>query len=240
MRSTGRNRDVPGMSEQIGFVLVLSGLLLSTAGLLWLVARVVGLGLGGLGLRGLGLGRMAGRPSASRRRFLNPALLLAAGLVIGAVPFVSQRAYLAIHGLAERERIIDGERALTLTGWDRSDYSILATRPDVAILEMSNPDVTDETLAVLRNLPRLKELSLDDSAVTDRGLAVLAGLPALESLRVARTKITPDGVAAFLASPPPRLRQIDVSGNGIQAEILRAWKEAGGGDSPRGGRRYVN
>jgi Leucine-rich repeat (LRR) protein len=100
--------------------------------------------------------------------------------------------------------------------------------------------VTDETLAVLRNLPRLKELSLDDSAVTDRGLAVLAGLPALESLRVARTKITPDGVAAFLASPPPRLRQIDVSGNGIQAEILRAWKEAGGGDSPRGGRRYVN
>lgn len=218
------------MSEQIGFVLVLFGLLLSTAGLLWLFARILG----------IGLDRVAGRSSATRRRLLNPVLMLGAGLVIGAVPFASQRAYLAIHGLAERERIIDGERALTLTGWDRSDYSILATRPDVVILEMSNPDVTDETLAVLRDLPRLKELSLDDSAVTDRGLATLAGLPALESLRIARTKVTPDGVAAFLASPPSKLRQIDVSGNGIPTEILRGWKEAGGADSLRGSRRYVN
>jgi len=222
------------MSEQIGFVLVLLGLLFSTAGLLWLFARLLG----------LGIDRVAGRPSAARRRLLNPALMLGAGLVIGAVPFASQRAYLAIHGLAERERVIDGERALTLTGWDRSDYSIVATRPDLAILEMSNPDVNDETLAVLRDLPRLKELSLDDSAVTDRGLAALSGLPSLESLRVARTKITPGGVAAFLASPPPKLRQIDVSGNGIPTEILRAWKEAGAGDSPRdaprGDRRYVN
>ncbi len=222
------------MSEQIGFILVLFGLLCSTAGLLWLLVRI---------LR-LGLDRGAGRHSAARRRLLNPAVVLGAGLVIGAAPFAWQRAYLAIHGLAERERIVDGERALTLTGWDRSDYSIVATRPDLAILEMSNPDVTDETLAVLRDLPRLKELSLDDSAVTDRGLAALSGLPALESLRVARTKITPEGVAAFLASPPPKLRQIDVSGNGIPAEILRAWKEAGTGDSPddspRGGRRYVN
>lgn len=220
------------MSEQIGFVLVLFGLLLSTAGLLWLLARM---------LR-LGLNRVAGRPSATRRRLLNPAIMLGAGLVIGAAPFAWQRAHLAFHGLAERERIVDGERALTLTGWDRSDYSIVATRPDVAILEMSNPDVTDETLAVLRDLPGLKELSLDDSAVTDRGLAALSDLASLESLRVARTKITPEGVAAFLASPPPKLRQIDVSGNGIPSEILRAWKEAGKGDSPNahGGRRYVN
>lgn len=217
------------MSEQIGFVLVLTGLLLSTAGLVWLAARVVG----------AGLRRVAGRTSAARR-LLTPAIVLAAGLVIGAVPFASQRAYLAIHGLAERERVIDGERALTLTGWDRSDYSIILTRPDTAILEMSNPDVTDETLAVLRQLPQLKELSLDDSSVTDVGLATLARLPALESLRIARTKVTPAGVAAFLASPPPKLRQIDVSGNAIPTEILRGWKEAGGVDSPRGGRRYVN
>ena len=218
------------MSEQIGFVLVLTGLLLSTAGLVWLAARLLA----------RGLGSVAGRGSFPRRRLLQPATLLAAGLVIGAVPFASQRAYFAIYGLAERERIIDGERALTLTGWDRRDYSILATRPDVVILEMSNPDVSDETLELLRELPRLKELSLDDSAVTDLGLATLAELPALESLRVARTKITPEGVATFLASPPPKLRQIDVSGNGIPTETLRAWKDAGGADSPRGGRRYVN
>lgn len=220
------------MSEQIGFVLVLFGLLLSTVGVLWLLVRILG----------LGLNRVTGRPSAARRRLMNPAIMLGAGLVIGAAPFAWQRAHLAFHGLAERERIVDGERALTLTGWDRSDYSIVATRPDVAILEMSNPDVTDETLAVLRDLPRLKELSLDDSAVTDRGLAALSGLASLESLRVARTKITPEGVAAFLASPPPKLRQIDVSGNGIPSEILRAWKEAGTGHSPntQGGRRYVN
>ena len=221
------------MNELIGATFIFLGLLLAAAGLLWLVGR--------------GLAVLLRRRTT--RQLLQPLLLLSAGLVVGAAPFVYQHAYLAIVGLGERERVIGGERALNLTGWDRDGYDILKHKTDVAILEMGNKDVTDDTLAMLGNLPNLKELTLNDSSVTDAGLATLAHLPRLESLRIARTQVTADGVKAFLASPPPRLRQIDVSGNEIPTSILRQWKNAAGvqndgQNAPQriadGERRYVN
>ena len=106
---------------------------------------------------------------------------------------------------------------------------------DLAVLELGNPDVTDETLTLLSELPQLKELTLNDTMITDAGLEKLKNLPALESLRLARTKVTKEGIAAFLAEPPPKLRDIDVSGNSLPASALRKWKNA---DSEH--RRYVN
>ena len=105
------------------------------------------------------------------------------------------------------------------------------------------------SFAMLGDLTKLKELTLNDSSITDAGLAKLAHLPRLESLRIARTQVTAEGVRAFLAAPPPRLRQIDVSGNDIPTSILRQWKNAAGGqndghEGPQriadGERRYVN
>ena len=221
------------MNEIIGATLIFLGLLLAAGGLVWLVGR--------------GLAVLVRRRTV--RQLLQPLLLLTAGLVVGAVPFAYQHAYLAIVGLGERERVISGERALNLTGWDREGYEILKNKADVAILEMGNKDVTDDTLAILGELPKLKELTLNDSSVTDAGLAKLAHLPQLESLRIARTQVTAEGVRAFLAAPPPRLRQIDVSGNDIPTSILRQWKNAAGGlqDGQKpphkiadGERRYVN
>jgi hypothetical protein len=121
------------MSEQIGAVLVFVGLFLATSGLLVFIFR---------SLRVL-LGR------TERRRLLGPTALLVAGLVIGSVPFAAQRLYFSIVGLAERERVVDGRQALVLTGWDRSDYSILAKKPGLEILEIGNADVTDATLDLL-------------------------------------------------------------------------------------------
>jgi hypothetical protein len=209
------------MSEQIGVILLFAGLLASTVGLLWMLGR--------------GLAVVLGRRQA--RQLLVPLALLGGGLVVGAVPFAYQHVYLRIVGLGERERMLDGERALNLTGWDRDGYAILAGKPDVVILEMGNPDVTDETLELLVDLPQLRELTLNDTAVTDVGLATLARLPALETLRIARTKITPEGLRRFLDAPPRRLSQLDVSGNGIPTTILRQWKNAAG---DTGERRYVN
>jgi hypothetical protein len=206
------------MSEQVGVILVFGGLCCVATGLCMLAWR----------------GFAAIWRKRDARRFLAPAILIAGGLVVGGVPFAAQHLYLAIVGLGERERVIDGERYLNLTGWDREDYAILAHRPDVVVLEMGNPDVTDATLALLTDLHRLRELTLNDSCVTDAGLATLARLPALETLRLARTKITPDGLRTFLAAPPPRLMQLDVSGLGIPATMLRDWKNAG----PE--RRYVH
>jgi len=209
------------MGEQIGVVLIFAGLLAAVIGLVWLIGRSLAVLLG----------------KRQARQLLVPLALLAGGLVVGAVPFAYQHVYLRIVGLGERERMLDGERILNLTGWDRDGYGILAERPDVAILEMGNPDVTDETLALLLELPRLKELTLNDTAVTDAGLATLARLPALETLRIARTRITPEGLRRFLDAPPRRLSQIDVSGNGIPTTILRQWKNAAGEPAER---RYVN
>ena len=209
------------MGEQIGVVLIFAGLLAAVIGLVWLIGRSLAVLLG----------------KRQARQLLVPLALLAGGLVVGAVPFAYQHVYLRIVGLGERERMLDGERILNLTGWDRDGYGILAERPDVAILEMGNPDVTDETLALLLGLPRLKELTLNDTAVTDAGLATLARLPALETLRIARTRITPEGLRRFLDAPPRRLSQIDVSGNEIPTTILRQWKNAAGETAER---RYVN
>lgn len=210
------------MSEQIGAVFVFAGLLALTVGGLWAAGR--------------GLGVLLRRTPV--RRLLAPVVLLGVGLVLGLAPFVAQRAYRAVVGLGERERIVDGERALSLTGWDRHDYAILAEKSDVAILEMGNPDVTDDTLERLAGLPQLRELTLNDTSVTDAGLATLARLPKLECLRIARTRVTPEGVQRFLDAPPPRLRQIDVSGNDVPATILRRWKNAAADTGAE--RRYVN
>jgi hypothetical protein len=209
------------MSEQIGVVLIFAGLLAATVGVFWLVGR--------------GLAVLLGRRQA--RQLLVPLALLGGGMIVGAVPFAYQHVYLRIVGLGERERMIDGERSLNLTGWDRAGYEILTQRPDVAILELGNPDVTDETLQLLVGLPKLKELTLNDSAVTDAGLATLARLPTLQTLRMARTRITPEGLRRFLDAPPRRLTRLDVSGNGIPTAMLRQWKNAAG---DTGERRYVN
>ena len=45
-----------------------------------------------------------------------PAVARAGGIVIGAIPFAADHAYEFVFGLGERERVIDGERYLTLTG----------------------------------------------------------------------------------------------------------------------------
>ena len=95
-----KNAIVPyahGMNEIIGATLIFFGLLLSVAGLFWLVGR--------------GLAVVLRR--RTMRQLLQPLLLLlTAGLVLDGMPFVYQHAYLAIVGLGERERVIGGERAL--------------------------------------------------------------------------------------------------------------------------------
>ena len=101
--------------------------------------------------------------------------------------------------LGPRETIVDGQRHITLTGWDRKDYALLGSKHDVAVLQMANPDVTDQTLEHLKGMNRLKELDLNDTQVTDSGLKILRDLPALASLRLKNTKVTDQGFQESLA-----------------------------------------
>ena len=225
------------MSEVVGVGLLFGGLFLLVVGLLWLIVQ--GYRSSGILLAALLIVTTPVGPLIFGlihfRKSLKPLALILAGLLIGAIPFAFSHGLELLLGLGERERIIAGERHLVLTGWDRPDYSILTSRTDVVVLEMGNPNVDDETLKLLLPLTKLRELTLNDSVISDEGLKLLRQLPALESLRIARTKITKEGVVEFLADPPVKLKDLDVSGNSIPASALRKWKN----QEPET-RRYVN
>ena len=82
--------------------------------------------------------------------------------------------------LKPRDTMVKGQRHLTLTGWDRKDYSFLKLNRNVAVLQMANPDVTDHTIEALRGMNELEELDLNGTQITDAGLNVLKDLPALK------------------------------------------------------------
>ena len=225
------------MSEVVGVGLLVGGLFLLVVGLLWLIIqayRSSGILLAAVLILTTPLGPLI-YGLIHFRKSLKPFVLILAGLLIGAVPFAFSHGLELLMGLGERERIIAGERHLVLTGWDRPDYSILASREDVVVLEMGNPNVDDQTMKLLLPLTKLRELTLNDSVISDEGLQTLRQLHALQSLRIARTKITKDGVVEFLADPPKKLKELDVSGNSIPASALRKWKN----QEPET-RRYVN
>ena len=115
------------------------------------------------------------------RKGLLPLGLIGLGLVITGFP-PAYRLLVPID-LGPRERIVDGERHITLTGWDQKDYAFLGSKRDVVVLQMANPDVTDQTVERLRGMTALKELDINDSSVTDASLKVLRDLPALRALR---------------------------------------------------------
>ena len=105
---------------------------------------------------------------ASTRKGIPPLLLAISSLVIAATPAV-YTVYIRLD-LGPRNKLVDGQRHLTLTGWDRKDYAVLRLEPDIALLQMANPDVTDETLESLKEMNTLQELDLNGTQVTDAGL----------------------------------------------------------------------
>jgi hypothetical protein len=127
--------------------------------------------------------------------------------------------------LGPRDALVDGERHVTLTGWDRTDYGVLRSLTDVVVLQMANADVTDDTLRLLDGFDRLRELDLNGTQVTDAGLAVLAGLPTLERLRLASTPITDAGFRQHLA-PVARLVELDLRGTQVAKDTVAAWRSA--------------
>jgi Ran GTPase-activating protein (RanGAP) involved in mRNA processing and transport len=127
---------------------------------------------------------------------------------------------------------VEGQRHITLTGWDRKDYGFLGSKQDVVVLQMANPDVTDQTLEQLRKMDRLQELDLSNTQVTDAGLKILRNLPALRSLRLKNTRITDPGFHEFLAGKDS-LMQLDLRGTAVSQETAQAWRK------DRDGRRVL-
>jgi hypothetical protein len=211
--------------ENIGVIVLGLGLLVALLAFLWLVVEAFRTdwrwGLPTL-IPPLGLVFAARHP----RRGGAPLGLLCVGLLVAAAPVVLPRYFLKID-LGPRDTMVGDERHVTLTGWDRRalDYpAALRAAPDVVVLQMANPDVTDQALDSLVGLTRLKELDLSRTAITDRSLEPIGKIPALEILRLAGTAITDEGFRNHLAKLP-NLRLLDLRDTAVSPETIRAWRD---------------
>lgn len=166
------------------------------------------------------------------KRSRPPMGLFLLAVVVACVPLVLVEYDRRFASFGPRERMVDDELHITLTGWKMQNYALLEQRPDAIVLDMANEDVTDETLEHLRNLKELKELTLSDTRITDAGLAILATLPRLEKLRLAQTAITDEGFKQHLAGKES-LQMLDMTGTKVLSKTLREWKAA------QPGRKFV-
>ena len=160
------------------------------------------------------------------KRALWPTIVFLIGMVAFAYPIIKTR--MAVVDLGPLDREVNGERHLTLTGWDRDDYSVLQTMTDTVVLQMANPDVTDATLNYLENMSQLSVLDLNDTQVSDAGLASLAKLASLKTLKLRATKITDIGFRDHLMKLPA-LKQLDVRQTEVDSASIDEWKAAGEG-----------
>lgn len=209
------------------FLIEVCGLALAVIGLLWLIVAAFRVKWP------WGLAMLVFLPVAAPiftvhhfRKAGWPLRVLAAGLAIGSAPIAYDK--LTPIDLDPFEKRVGGELHLTLTGWDRKDYSILAARPGTIVLQMANPDVTDATLVHLKGMTRLRELELSKTQVDDAGLKELEPIAGLETLRLEGTRITDEGFRKWL-SPRESLNQLDLRGTAVTKEAGQAWQNAKAG-----------
>ena len=128
--------------------------------------------------------------------------------------------------LGPREKTVNGELHITLTGWDKQtkDYALLARKPETVVLQMANADVTDDTLRHLSGLKRLQELDLNDTQISDGGLRVLAEFPSLRVLRLRGTKVTDQGFRDHLLGKESLL-ELDARETTIASKIVARVEE---------------
>jgi hypothetical protein len=127
--------------------------------------------------------------------------------------------------LGAREKVVEGEKHLTLTGSDSKEAPDLQKKQDVAVLQMANPDVTDRSLEELKGMKVLRDLDLSGTQVTDTGLEILKDLPALAALRLARTKITDAGFRSALFGKDS-LMMLDLRNTQVSNETVQEWRDA--------------
>jgi hypothetical protein len=162
------------------------------------------------------------------RRAVGPILLLLAGTLLIAAPYGINALSPYLIDLGPREKVVDGQLHVTLTGWDKlpNEYAaVFRSRPHAAVLQIANPDVTDAILEPIVGLREIEELDLTDTQITDASLPLLARLPKLKRLRLRGTKITDQGFKTHL-EPMASLKELDLRDTGVARETTQSWRSA--------------
>ncbi len=210
--------------EKYGVWILGIGAILMLASWIWLTIRAFGekfwWGLGTLMFAPLGFIFAAFHWKQAKQ----PAMLFVIGLVAVVGTYGASQLLANTVDLSAWEKRVEGELHVTLTGWDRKDYSFLKARRDIVVLQMANTDVTDEVVAQLEGSVMLKEIDLNDSAITDKSLPVLAAIPNLQTLRLRGTKITDEGFREFLLKKES-LKSLDLRETAVASKTAREWKK---------------
>jgi hypothetical protein len=213
------------MFEEVAVWIILAGLLLAVCGYVWLVARAFRTKLSW----GVGVALVAGwipfliKHSAKAAA---PSIVVGIGLVMAVAPVAYTK--LRPVDLGPLVRMVEGEKHITLTGWNRSDYSALAAHKDAVVLQMANPDVDDATLEIVARLTSLRDLDLANTKVCDAGLAKLAGLARLKTLRLRGTAVGDAALDGALTALP-ELSLIDARQTRVTPEGAARWKQSRAG-----------
>lgn len=224
------------LSEQYLVFVVLAGLVLVLVAHFWCIVRAFRdawyWGLFSLVVPPLALFWSVHSPQ-SRAPHRAPLALMVLGaiLIVGSITWNAYQAHAVT--FAEREKIVDGQLHITLTGWNKDDYSLLSRKRDVYLLQMANEDVTNDTLWLLVGFPKLEVLDIADANIDDAGLEILATLPRLRVLYLSRTNVSDEGFTRSLADKP-QLMEVTATGTKIRSKTLRDWKKA----NPE--RKFVN
>lgn len=212
------------MPERYGVALLAIGAILMLFGWAWLTIRAfrerVWWGIGCL----LFPPALIGFAYKHWNRSAQPTMVILTGIITVGATFGVSHLLASTVDLGKWETRVDGQIHVTLTDWDRTDYSFLKTRRDIVVLQMANADVTDEVVAQLDGSQMLKELDLSNSAVTDRSLPILAKIPNLHSLRLKGTKISDEAFREHLLNKES-LRMLDLRETGVASKTKREWKK---------------
>lgn len=203
-------------------VLLILGSLVSLGGTIWLLQAAFQFQFL-LGIAALALAPFLIFLLLHRRESWKPTVCILVGTGIIASPIGINWAIEKFIPPGPRERDVNGEIHLTLTGVPNVDYAYLKSKENVNVLQMANPDVTDDTLQYLGGMQALTELDLNDTKITDAGLARLAPLPALAKLRLRGTSITDAGFRQHLFENE-RLDELDLTGTAVASKTVREWK----------------
>jgi Leucine-rich repeat (LRR) protein len=104
-------------------------------------------------------------------------------------------------------------RDVSLSNATDDSLAVLAQLPNLEVLNLRGTAITDDGLKHLRGHRRLRSLLLGSTNVTDHGAILLLSLPALEIVDLQQTKITDAGAASL--SQIRQLQHLNLSGTAI-------------------------
>ncbi|MFN5315624.1 MAG: hypothetical protein ACK5FF_14315, partial [Planctomyces sp.] len=112
--------------------------------------------------------------------------------------------FLLLSATTAAQELTDADKALIQKVQEAGGQAMPLAKNDTRLtvaFHLADKDVTDDTLAMLKDAASIHSLNLRGTKITDAGLAHLAGLKGLTRLHLEKTAVTDAGLAHLAALP---------------------------------------